>query len=651
MEPRRGPWLFIATLAVLAAPALAHGVYSAQAGDYEVILHLARPNETAMPMDVMAGEAVDIAFLISNRATGEEVAGPGPAVEVVHTMGSMRHAMRVEARPPEPPYFRYIAPFTFTDGGMVPVTVVFPAGGKEVRVPVEVHVLPAAGARPAHMMPGIPNWLFLASAGGAVALTFVAVEFFAKSVPGPAYQTRDLLRIPVVRRLARWRPLPALLQAGALAFLFLVVAAGLLGTTEGSRNFATVGTWTGWWVLLVVLILFLGKAFCYFCPIRGFGDGLRRLLLGRLPEERGTRFLQRPWPRKLRTPLVAIALLLVLFWFDLGYSISKDPPMTAFVVLALLALAASTTLLIRRNFFCRYMCPVGLMSGVYASLAPLELRARDVRLCASCLSKECLKGNAGQDPCPLYLHVGSLKDNRDCILCLKCARNCPRDNVALNLRPFGADLFHATSFPAVAVGAAAVVLLAMASFHGFTMVPHWQALLSTTTPLIGRTPSFTLWMAVFLAALTGVVAAFVLLAHRTSGRGARLATLFGGYALSLIPIALFYHMAHNLGHLSAETGRLFAVASDPFGWGWNLLGTAGTSWALLPLDATWYLQAALIVAGHIVAVTVAWVFSRRMLDEKGAAFRAHLPVTALMVFYTVFSLWLAAQPMVLATGL
>ena len=50
--------------------------------------------------------------------------------------------------------------------------------------------------------------------------------------------------------------------------------------------------------------------------------------------------------------------------------------------------------------------------------------------------------------------------------------------------------------------------------------------------------------------------------------------LFMRFSYSLLPIALFYHLAHNLQHIFFEGKKLVRIASDPFGWGWDLFGTA-----------------------------------------------------------------------------
>jgi hypothetical protein len=44
---------------------------------------------------------------------------------------------------------------------------------------------------------------------------------------------------------------------------------------------------------------------------------------------------------------------------------------------------------------------------------------------------------------------------------------------------------------------------------------------------------------------------------------------------SLVPIAVAYHLAHYVSLLLTTGQFIIPLASDPFGWGWNLFGTRG----------------------------------------------------------------------------
>ena len=90
------------------------------------------------------------------------------------------------------------------------------------------------------------------------------------------------------------------------------------------------------------------------------------------------------------------------------------------------------------------------------------------------------------------------------------------------------------------------------------------------------------------------------------------------------------------------------MASDPFGYGWNLLGTESYQINIGVINARilWYLSVGLIVVGHIMAVYLAHLISLRTFQDRATAISSQYPMLMLMVIYTVVSLWTIAQPIV-----
>jgi hypothetical protein len=93
---------------------------------------------------------------------------------------------------------------------------------------------------------------------------------------------------------------------------------------------------------------------------------------------------------------------------------------------------------------------------------------------------------------------------------------------------------------------------------------------------------------------------------------------------------------------------IIPLLSDPFGAGWNLLGTAGyrVDIGLVGARFAWYAMVAAIVIGHVTAVYLAHVKAIGLFEAPGAAVKSQVPLTALMVVYTLFGLSIAAQPIV-----
>jgi hypothetical protein len=117
---------------------------------------------------------------------------------------------------------------------------------------------------------------------------------------------------------------------------------------------------------------------------------------------------------------------------------------------------------------------------------------------------------------------------------------------------------------------------------------------------------------------------------------------------SLVPIAVAYHLAHYVSLLLTTGQFIIPLASDPFGWGWDLFGTRGhaVDLGIVSPAVYWYSAVALIVIGHVLAVIVAHVEAMRRFASHRAALMSQLPMVALMVAYTSLSLWIMAQPIV-----
>ena len=154
----------------------------------------------------------------------------------------------------------------------------------------------------------------------------------------------------------------------------------------------------------------------------------------------------------------------------------------------------------------------------------------------------------------------------------------------------------------------------------------------------------TLAMFVLFFLFVAIYYFFNFLVSATTHLSLKKATLY--FITSLIPIAIGYELAHFSSLLLVQGQDIVRVASDPFAFGWDLLGTRGFK-PILFINAKffWYLQIVTIITGHIAGVYVAHKVSLAYLDRK-KAFLSQLPMLGLMIFFTVFSLWVISQPVV-----
>jgi uncharacterized membrane protein len=79
-----------------------------------------------------------------------------------------------------------------------------------------------------------------------------------------------------------------------------------------------------------------------------------------------------------------------------------------------------------------------------------------------------------------------------------------------------------------------------------------------------------------------------------------------------------------------------------------LFGTAKAYPDIGIVDArfTWYLAITSIVAGHAISIWLAHRLALREFGARGRAVVASIPLTVLMVVYTIISLMILADPLV-----
>jgi len=461
----------------------------------------------------------------------------------------------------------------------------------------------------------------------------------------------NLLRIRPVKRLLSWRGFQFTLQLPNVLVYLLVILTGLYGTQVGSDNFATVITWIVWWSAIIFTFVFAGRLWCLICPFSAMAEWLQRLALWTVKRE--TFGLNWRWPLRLRNLYLATVLFLVLTWVDHQFGLVGSPLYTAYFVLVILVSATVVALLFERRTFCRHVCPIGGLIGVYSLFASAEMRVVNRKVCREHKEKNCLlgRGNVGYG-CPVREYPGTMDNNAFCTLCTECIKTCPKDNIAFNLRPFASDLVTLNEKRlGLDMAVLAVVLLGLPTFQTIVMIAPWEGWMAGLEQMTGL-PSALVFTLVFLASTLaiplGLFAGVTFFSRVIAGtQGLTFRRLFVNFAYAFVPIGLMMHLAHNVKHLFGESQIALPVLSDPFGWGWDLFGTADLRLSsLFSVDQLTVLQYGLLVAGQGFAVYVAYRIGRRVFGGNGDGFlRGLVPVLLLTIVWSIFNLWVINAPL------
>ena len=440
----------------------------------------------------------------------------------------------------------------------------------------------------------------------------------------------DLVRIPWLRPILESRWPQFLLRALTLAGFVFVIMAGLFGSRVGSHNFAIIFVWIAWWTALKLAFIPLGgRSWCSVCPIPLPGDWLQQ---GGILEKGRRRFgLNLRWPRRLSGSWLQSGGFLLIGLFS-ALTLT-DPRITAWVLLGLFGLAIGMSLVFERRAFCSYVCPIGGFSGIYAKTAPVEVRVIEHGICAAHSEKTCYQN------CPWGLYPLALRDSAQCGLCMECLRTCPKDNIAVNLRPFGSDLGKTRQTNHLDEAFLALVMLGSALAFSAVFTGPWGSLKSAAFTI--GSPAWLLYVLGFLAlnlvVMPGSFTLAVWAGQKWSGKQFRLRRAIANQAQVLLPLGLFAWIAFTISFAFPKLNYILFVLSDPLGWGWNLLGTANTAWSPDVSGFSPILQVGILLVGLFWSANVAMRISR---DGNKPDFRQSLPVLAFCLVFSLAMLWL-----------
>lgn len=444
----------------------------------------------------------------------------------------------------------------------------------------------------------------------------------------------ELTRSPRLKSLLKSRyPQLALFVLMLAGFVFAILA-GFLGTPVGSHNFSIVFVWIAWWaILILVAVPFFGRGWCAVCPIPVVGDWLQRGAVLN-PAPKSPKWLGLRVPAKFRNMWMQnISFTLVALFSSV---ILTTPIVTSVVLAAMLFLAIGLSMVFERRAFCRYLCPVGGFIGLYAQTAPIELRVKDKNVCAKCVGKPCYRAPAGGNGsdlgsgCPWDVFPGGLTKNTYCGLCLECLRTCPHDNIAINARPFSADLARPSAkldeaFKAfIMLGAALIYAYVLMGSNGAAKLAAYSVF----------TPTWFVYAAIFLTVIFILLPGLYWLAVKSGNPSLALTgKRFAIVSTPLIPLGLMFWVAFSLSFVLTNATYILAALSDPLGLGWNLFGTAALAWQPI--------LSAIIAPAQTLALVggLAWAARTAQKTAPQAEISA-VPVIVYSLAATLIMLWL-----------
>lgn len=473
---------------------------------------------------------------------------------------------------------------------------------------------------------------------------FVPARLPAK--PQPA----DMLYTPYVGRFLRWRHGRLLLQLVLSALAGVVVYDGLRGPQVAPMNMAGVLPWIHWRGILILTLLVAGNMFCMACPFT----------LPRSLARAGGRPLRgRRWPRWLRSKWLAVALVAIFLWSYEAFALWDRPSTTAWIVIGYFVAAFVVDRFFTGAAFCKYVCPIGQFNFVQSLLSPLEVTVRQPAVCASCATRECIRGSDTIPGCEMHLFQPRKDGNFDCTFCLDCVHACPHQNVGLLAAVPGRSLW--TDRLRSGIGrfsrrpdlAALVLLLVFGAFANaagmIEPVVEWQDRLrlriGDPAPLVITSGSYVLAIIVIPFLAAGFAGAW---SRRWDPHQDPWITTATRYAFALVPIGFAMWLAHYSFHLFASWETIVpATQRFAVDCGWSVLGEPHWQCSCCSSVAPWItqLQVLMLDVGLLASLYAGFRIAEANTTSVGAAVRAFAPWGMIILLLFMFGVWIVFQPM------
>jgi hypothetical protein len=452
-------------------------------------------------------------------------------------------------------------------------------------------VLPLAHGFSGIRDPVLPDWLMYYAASLVLIVSFIALGVLWRR---PLLEGRDQGR-PLAERWQRlllwpgWRILLGLLSVGLLLLLWL---AALFGAPDAGDNLAPLFVWIIFWVGLVPLVVLFGNLWSVLSPWRAVADAVAWAwrTAGRSWEPAA------PYPVALgRWP--AVGLLFAFATLELAYPRSLEPRTLALAIVVYSWITWAGMLLFGRRPWLENGEAFHVYFGLLSLISPFAVQERQGRR-------------------------------------------------TIVVRPPLAGLTRRQEVPGTIAFVA--VMLGSVAFDGLSRTNWWtDRLYDLQSSYLVASPGKADLIETGFNLLGLLVAVLALgLLFLAAVRAAQLVAgdrkdLGGAFVTSLIPIALAYNVAHYFTALVNDGQFGIVLASDPFGKGWDLFGTA--DFAPTRFDSPngiWYVQVGVLVVGHVLGLALAHDRAVAMWGSARTALRTQYAMLVLMVLYTCTGLWL-----------
>lgn len=421
-------------------------------------------------------------------------------------------------------------------------------------------------------------------------------------------------------------------------FLFVVIYFGLSSEPDlrfhGGIPFATTMIWDLWHPLLAFTVIIVGRLWCFACPIGAIGDWTQSVFS-----------LDRKYPEKYRNLWIAVILFLFIFAAERHlFMFTRNPPNTAYLLLFFTALAVIMGAVYEKRSFCRYICPIGLVLGVFSMLSAIELRCKSRKTCKDHDLKECVIGGGAGKACPVGESPHTMERNNQCILCMECVKSCSKGNIRLSPRLPGADIIQSKKThldEAYLIHGIIVIFLFVMGMERLQFRNIIINFVKSTLPFESLTFLDlywrNMWAVIIFLLITLGAAGLMYLSTKAAFPGKNTKQKFIDLSYAFIPLSLSVYLAENTFRLLK--GLFFIVAS---------IGSFfGKIWEFSPdFDTINHLQILLLLAGFAFTLWAGYLISKRISDKENEVRQSFIAIVFTSVVYFMIGVKILTLPIV-----
>lgn len=261
----------------------------------------------------------------------------------------------------------------------------------------------------------------------------------------------NILRIAWIRKFLESRIFPRVPQFIVGTVLLITVLFLFFGPRDPQANLGlTIGWYIGWPVMFFSFF-FLARTWCSVCTLAAPGTILQNMVK---PKRKTPQFI------KDYSGWIMAVLCIVVYWVEIVWDAYHNPYLTGGIILIITLGSILFSVLFSRRSWCRYICPLGAVNAIFSMPSVVELRSNRHVCLNRCQDHSCYVGDGDMAGCPMFRHPYLVDNNRDCIMCAKCVKNCANSSIQINLRlapqelwtletPRSADSFLIVSMAAI----------------------------------------------------------------------------------------------------------------------------------------------------------------------------------------------------------